>query len=152
MKMRSQRGEKRGSHGRSRREKCGAHGEAQEVLRGTWEVTGSEKQARHMAGGSGEHRKTRCGAHERKPLFWSPQSLVVIGDPFISATIPAFVRFLYLDQVRASARSPLCAFWVTLLNPLENPTLVEDQLLGNSDEKELCSTPQLHPASGGLQT
>ena len=136
MKMRSQRGEKRGSHGGSRREKSVAHGEAQEVYWGTWEVTNDEKEGRHMVGSRGEHRKTRWEAHEREPGPWRGSWALVIGDPFISATIPAFVRFLYLDQVRASAQSPLCAVWVTLLNPLENPTLVEDQLLGNYPSKE----------------
>ena len=130
MKMRRQRGEKRGSHGGSRREKSVAHGEAQEVYWGTWEVTNDEKEARHMAGGRGEHRKTRWEAHEREPGPRMIPGALVIGDPFISATIPAFVRFVCRDQVCASARSPLCAVWVTLLNPLENPTLVEDQLLG----------------------
>ena len=97
MKMRSQRGQKRGSHGRSRREKCGAHGEAQGVLRGTWEVTGSEKEARHMAGGRGEHIRTRAEAHEREAGLFLGAGLLHIGDPFISATIPAFVRFVYLE-------------------------------------------------------
>ena len=68
--------EKRGSHGGSRREKCGAHGEAQEVYWGTWEVTNDEKEARHMAGSRGEHCKTRCEAHEREPLKWRGSRLV----------------------------------------------------------------------------
>ena len=89
-----------------------------------------------MAGGRGEHFKTRCEAHEREPLFsvdcWAP----VNGNQFIRATIPAFVRFFNLEVVCALARSPLCAVWVTLLNLLENPTLVEDQLLGNYPSRE----------------
>ena len=130
MKMRRQRGEKRGSHGGSRREKSVAHGEAQEVYWGTWGVTKEEKEGGHMAGDRGEHRKTRCEAHEREPLFMNRCWALVNGDRFIRATIPAFVRFVYLDQVRSFARSPLCAVWVTLLNLLENP-IVDAQLLGN---------------------
>ena len=75
MKMRSQRGEKRGSHGRSRGEKSVAHGEAQEVYWGTWEDTKYEKEALDMAGGRGEHFKTRDAAHERERL-----SLVMAAD------------------------------------------------------------------------
>ena len=84
---------------------------------GTWEVTKWEKEGGHMAGSRGEHFKTRCEAHERERGPWKDRRALVIGDPFISATIPAFVRFVYLDRVRAIARSPLCAVWVTLLNP-----------------------------------
>ena len=97
---------------------------------GTWEVTNEEKEGGHMAGGRGEHVKTRCEAHEREPLLMNGRWALVNGDRFIRATIPAFVRFVYLDQVCALARSPLCAVWVTLLNPLENP-IVDAQLLGN---------------------
>ena len=89
-----------------------------------------------MAGGRGEHCKTRWEAHERKRGLWMTIRALVIGDPFISATIPAFVRFFDPRVVRASAPSPLCAVWVTLLNLLENPTLVEDQLLGNYPSRE----------------
>ena len=88
-----------------------------------------------MAGSRGEHRKTRCEAHERKRGLSFTIRALVIGDPFISATIPAFVRFVCRDQVCASARSPLCAVWVTLLNPLENP-IVDAQLLGNYPSRE----------------
>ena len=102
---------------------------------GTWEVTSEEKEGGHMAGDRGEHCKTRWEAHEREPLFSNGWSALVIGDPFISATIPAFVRFVCRDQVCASAGSPLCAFWVTLLNPLENP-IVDAQLLGNYPSRE----------------
>ena len=60
---------------------------------GTWEVTNEEKEGGHMAGDRGEHRKTRCEAHERKRGLWCTTWALVIGDPFISATIPAFFRF-----------------------------------------------------------
>ena len=116
MKMRRQRGEKRGSHGGSRREKSVAHGEAQEVSWGTWEVTNEEKEGGHMAGGRGEHVKTRCEAHEREPLLSNGPWALVNGDRFIRATIPAFVRFFNLEVLLTIARSPLCAIWVTLLN------------------------------------
>ena len=99
----------RGAHGRTQ-------GEAQEVYWGTWEVTNEEKEGGHMAGDRGEHFKTRCEAHEREPLLANGCWALVNGDQFIRATIPAFVRFVYLALVRALARSPLCAVWVTLLN------------------------------------
>ena len=102
---------------------------------GTWEVTKWEKEGGHMAGGRGEHFKTRCKAHERERLLALGCWALVNGDRFIRATIPAFVRFVYLDQVCASARSPLCAVWVTLLNLLENP-IVDAQLLGNYPSRE----------------
>ena len=102
---------------------------------GTWEVTNEEKEGRHMAGGRGEHRKTRCEAHEREPLLSNRCWALVNGDQFIRATIPAFVRFFNLEGLLAIARSPLCAVWVTLLNPLENP-IVDAQLLGNYPSRE----------------
>ena len=88
-----------------------------------------------MAGGRGEHRKTRWEAHEREPLLANGGWALVNGDRFIRATIPAFVRFVCPRLVRASAQSPLCAVWVTLLNPLENP-IVDAQLLGNYPSRE----------------
>ena len=69
MKMRRQRGEKRWSHGRSRGEKCVAHGEAQEVDWGTWEDTKYGKEALDMAGGREEHFKTRDAAHGRERVL-----------------------------------------------------------------------------------
>ena len=125
--------EKRGSHGGSRREKSVAHGEAQEVYWGTWEVTNEEKEGGHMAGDRGEHRKTRCEAHEREPGFSVDCWALVNGDRFIRATIPAFVRFFDPALLRAIARSPLCAFWVTIFDLLENP-IVDAQLLGNNNK------------------
>ena len=103
---------------------------------GTWEVTKSEKEGGHMAGSRGEHFKTRCEAHEREQVLGNGRSALDNGDRFIRTTIPAFVRFVYPAPLRIDARSPLCAVWVTLLNPLENPTLVEDQLLGNYPSRE----------------
>ena len=84
---------------------------------GTWEVTSEEKEGGHMAGSRGEHFKTRCEAHEREPGFFVDCWAAVNGNQFIRATIPAFVRFFNLEGLRAIARSPLCAVWVTLLNP-----------------------------------
>ena len=118
----------RGAHGRT-------HGEAQEVYWGTWEVTNEEKEGRHMAGGRGEHCKTRWEAHEREPLFSNRLSALVIGDPFISATIPAFVRFFDPALVRGIARSPLCAPVDHSFEPPVEPYVVA-QLLGNYPSKE----------------
>ena len=88
---------------------------------GTWEVTNEEKEGGHMAGDRGEHCKTRWEAHEREPLFSNRLSALVIGDPFISATIPAFVRFVWQGVVRASAQSPLCAVLGDSFEPLGEP-------------------------------
>ena len=63
---------------------------------GTWEVTKEEKEGGHMAGDRGEHFKTRCEAHERELVFSVDRWAAVNGNQFIRATIPAFVRFVYL--------------------------------------------------------
>ena len=120
------RGGKKVGHMGRHRKSIGAHGKSRMMKKrpGTWPAAGGNI-VRHAA-------KHTNGNEARGLTTWA----LVIGDPFISATIPAFVRFVFPRLVRASAHSPLCAVWVTLLNPLENPTLVLDQLLGNYPSRE----------------